>query len=516
VALSMDQPLRKSRTRAVLAAVLVLAVHAPTARAEYILFDEVTDTIDVSGQTVIATASTYEAVVMFPSGTGAAGRIFNEWTNFLEDKFLYAGPDLVGGYNFSSPCCPEASGLALAPDVFHHVAYVLDGAAGEERFYLDGALVGSRATSSFDVGDGDGLARIGAIFRDGGVAPSFIGFLDSVRLSDVARYSGDSYTAPTGDMTSDANTQLLYNFDEPPGSTMVADGGPLGRTGTLGQGFETATSPGPGSVPGEQPLDTFLCYKAKSTKGDVCSAAAPQNAGRACSAEEDCGGDAASAFCVPNKVAKGVQVTLVDPGGGAARQLDVTKGAALCNPADKNGGGIQNEADHLRSFAIKLAKGEPAFLPFEDIPITNQFGTISLETGKVDRLMIPAAKGLEQPVSPPDPPGIDHFRCAKAKVAKGSPRFEPISEVSVVDQFEQPKLYDLKKPTRICTPVDKNGEGLLLPDALLLCYQAKPGKGQPKHVKRSGLHVAHQLGLELLDTVKEEELCVPSALAPPG
>jgi hypothetical protein len=317
-------------------------------------------------------------------------------------------------------------------------------------------------------------------------------------------------------MASDANTLLLYNFDEPPGSATVADGGPLGRTGTLGQGFETATSPQPGSLPGALPLDAFLCYKAKSAKGDVCSAASPQNAGSACSAEEDCGGDAASAFCVSNKLAKGVQVALADPGGETARQLDVTRGAALCNPADENGGGIQDPADHLRSFAIRLPKGQPGFPPFGGIPITNPFGTVSLEAGKVDRLMIPAAKGLEGPVSPPDPPGIDHFRCAKAKVAKGAPRFEPIPAVSVVDQFEQPKLYDLKKPTRLCTPVDKNGEGLLLPDALLLCYQAKPAKGQPRHVKRTGLHVAHQLGLELLGTVKEEELCVPSVLAPPG
>ena len=96
------------------------------------------------------------------------------------------------------------------------------------------------------------------------------------------------------------------------------------------------------------------------------------------------------------------------------------------------------------------------------------------------------------------------------KVSKGAPRFEPISAVSVVDQFAQAKLYDLKKPTRLCTPVDKNGEGVIDASSLLLCYQAKPGPEQPKHVKRTGLHVAHQFGVELVDTVKEEELCVPS------
>jgi hypothetical protein len=60
-------------------------------------------------------------------------------------------------------------------------------------------------------------------------------------------------------------------------------------------------------------------------------------------------------------------------------------------------------------------------------------------------------------------------------------------------------------------PVDENGEGIDQPDALLLCYQAKPGSGQPKHVKRSGLHVANQFGVERLDTAKEEDLCVPSS-----
>jgi len=51
----------------VLIATLFLLATAPSARAEYVLFDETSDTIDVSGQTVIGSACTYEAVVMFPA-----------------------------------------------------------------------------------------------------------------------------------------------------------------------------------------------------------------------------------------------------------------------------------------------------------------------------------------------------------------------------------------------------------------------------------------------------------------
>jgi hypothetical protein len=79
--------------------------------------------------------------------------------------------------------------------------------------------------------------------------------------------------------------------------------------------------------------------------------------------------------------------------------------------------------------------------------------------------------------------------------------------VPVVDQFNQPKPYDLKKPTALCTPVNKNDEGIKTPDRHLLCYQVK---GQPKHRKVQGMQAHNQFGPEQLDTTAEEELCVPS------
>jgi hypothetical protein len=58
--------------------------------------------------------------------------------------------------------------------------------------------------------------------------------------------------------------------------------------------------------------------------------------------------------------------------------------------------------------------------------------------------------------------------------------------------------------------VEKNGEEKKNPDTHLMCYQAKPAVGQPKHVKVLGIHVNNQFGPEQLDTIKEEEFCVPS------
>ena len=502
---------------AAVAASLSLGLHVARASAGQIAFDQITDTIEVSGQTVIGAASTYEAVVKFPSGSGAFGYLFSEHQAFFEDKLLEAGPDQLFAFDYDVvACCISATPLGLAPDVFHHVAYVYDGAGLEERLYADGALVGSRAAPNGDVSDGDGLAHIGARERDGAIAGSFIGDLDSVRVSDIARYSGASFTPPTGDMTSDAHTLLLYNFDEPRGSTTIVDSGPLGRDGTVAQGFATATAPLAGAdLP--PPLDHFLCYKTKSSKGSICSASSAVNAGAACSTEADCGGNEATSFCVPNKLPKGIQATLGEiTDGDVGTLVDVKKGLALCNPANKNGEGIADPDDHLRSFGIAVAKtGEPQppFPPLSGAIVSNQFGTLALDAGKVDRLLVPAAKSLDTPVAPPEAPAINHFRCAKVKVSKGTPRFEPILGVTVEDQFAQPKQYDLKKPSRLCTPVQKNLEPFIGSADVLLCYGAKPAKGQPKHVRVLGLHVAHQFALELLDTVKEEELCVPSQLA---
>jgi hypothetical protein len=227
----------------VIAGVLLLDL-APSARAGVALFGRPSDTIEVSGQTVFGTASTYEAVILFPSALSGTGRVFNEWQDFVEDKFFAVAPGPSGAiHGFYIPLgggVLTGSG-AISTDQWHHVAYVYDGS--EERLYLDGTLLQSRAVSG-DVADGTGsVSHVGAIFRDGAMQNGFVGLIDVLRLSDVARYAGSSFTPPSPDLTSDANTVLLYTFDEAPGSQTVADASSLARTGTPGAGFGGATSP---------------------------------------------------------------------------------------------------------------------------------------------------------------------------------------------------------------------------------------------------------------------------------
>jgi hypothetical protein len=143
-------------------------------------------------------------------------------------------------------------------------------------------------------------------------------------------------------------------------------------------------------------------------------------------------------------------------------------------------------------------------------------GALALDTVKPDRLLLPAAKSLEGPVDALASTSVDPFECFKAKVTKGTPKLAKGLEVDVADQFSaKAKTFLVKKPTRLCVATNVDGSELLSPEAALVCFKVKPAKGQPKHAKRLGVHVNHAFGPGQLDTVKEEELCLPSSLQLP-
>jgi hypothetical protein len=209
----------------------LVALASGSAHAGFLYLPDVNAYIQVGGQTVIGTASTYEAVLLFKS-TDGSGMVLEEIQPFGEDKFFQVDP-ASGVYGYNNPVngLDVLSGPVtnIALDVWHHAAYVYDGA--EERLYFDGTLVASRAGSG-DVNDADAPMYIGASVGHG--YTTFVGLLDSVRVSNVARYVGASFTPPTGDLANDPNTLLLYNFDDPAGSTAVADSSANARTGTFG------------------------------------------------------------------------------------------------------------------------------------------------------------------------------------------------------------------------------------------------------------------------------------------
>jgi hypothetical protein len=202
-------------------------------------FAQPTDTIRLGGQTNLGSQATFEAVILFTDSLAGEGNIFDEWTDGWEDKLLYAGPNRLRGYGILGEGAPDVT-VDITRNTWHHVAYEYDGSV--QRLYLDGMVVGSLSTPSKTFGNSDGLGFLGGSPHTDWPT-GFLGYMDSFRISDVARYGGTSFTPTLGDFSSDANTLVLYNFNELPGSTMVTDLSGHGLNGTLGVGFDGATSP---------------------------------------------------------------------------------------------------------------------------------------------------------------------------------------------------------------------------------------------------------------------------------
>ncbi|MBI4516666.1 MAG: hypothetical protein HY699_12715 [Deltaproteobacteria bacterium] len=98
---------------------------------------------------------------------------------------------------------------------------------------------------------------------------------------------------------------------------------------------------------------------------------------------------------------------------------------------------------------------------------------------------------------------LDHFKCYNVDTQEGLR-----STVTLVDQFET-KTTHVFRPLLICNPVDKNGEGLLHPQAHLECYYIRDASGQPPFIPQQ-LAVSNQFGQETELATGPNVLCVPS------
>jgi hypothetical protein len=88
-----------------------------------------------------------------------------------------------------------------------------------------------------------------------------------------------------------------------------------------------------------------------------------------------------------------------------------------------------------------------------------------------------------------------------------------VKGIPVVDQLGD-LIVDVKRPRRLCVPVNKNNES---PDApqhasVLTCYDSRPATSSLPFVGPHQLFVANQFGEARLERLRPSELCVPSTL----
>jgi|GEM_PF-3474698 len=174
--------------------------------------------------------------------------------------------------------------ISVTDGQWHHVAVTRAFSDGQLCIFVDGqhdvcgpGNVGSNRDVSYRDGrstsypDSDPFLVLGAEKHDAGPAyPSYRGWLDELRLSNIRRYTGN-FTPPSAPFTPDANTVALYHFDEGSGNVINdssgASGGPSNGVRKYG-----GSPPGPEwstDTPFAPSNNTPALFRVERTTGNV-------------------------------------------------------------------------------------------------------------------------------------------------------------------------------------------------------------------------------------------------------
>ena len=133
----------------------------------------------------------------------------------------------------------------------------------------------------------------------------------------------------------------------------------------------------------------------------------------------------------------------------------------MSTPVDKSGEGIQRPDEHMAWYNISSDNSNPQ--PPRTATIINQFGTVDWTLGDSRYLMVPSIKNATGALS-----GVgNHWKCYDG-IPVNPP---PFAFINLEDQFGPQTVIPLEAPgTLLCNPVDKDGEGIPMPQEHLACY----------------------------------------------
>jgi hypothetical protein len=209
-------------------------------------------------------------------------------------------------------------------------------------------------------------------------------------------------------------------------------------------------------------------------------------------------------LCYRTKVKQPIAVTLADEFDSGSYQGSAAK--LFCAPAGVNGQAAQDSLTDLMGHKIKGRHARRS-----RVRVTNQLATFpfTFDTKKTDSLLVPSVMG---PALLPDPGSrVDHYRCLKVAISRGTATFPAGIRVPVADQFAS-RTVTVKKPTKLCLATARDGAPVKNPDHHLMCYAVK---ATPR-TRAKGVQVSDEFGQAVLGLQGEAELCVPSTIMTPG
>ena len=155
----------------------------------------------------------------YPTTQTSYRGIMSNWNPGILWSFL--GSDQMVLY-LNGSLIVNATGLSISASAWHHVAVTRSGS--NVQLWLDGTQAGSTGTLSGTVtwSDWTGIGCNTNDYPASNVGSYFAGYLDEIRFSNTARYTG-TFTPPTSAFVNDANTLLLIHADGTNGQTTFTD-----------------------------------------------------------------------------------------------------------------------------------------------------------------------------------------------------------------------------------------------------------------------------------------------------
>lgn len=104
---------------------------------------------------------------------------------------------------------------------------------------------------------------------------------------------------------------------------------------------------------------------------------------------------------------------------------------------------------------------------------------------------------------------VNHYLCYRARRTASTPAFVSVTPVALGNAYEA-GTFTIKKPDALCTPVDKNSEGMVDPALHMNSYGVRRLTGGPLAGPLHGLKMRDQLGLLTVDLQSRHRLLVPA------
>lgn len=230
-------------------------------------------------------------------------------------------------------------------------------------------------------------------------------------------------------------------------------------------------------------VDPYLCYRARLDRGQA-------------------------------RLPKGTQIELDDVLDTEPRTFDVKREVSICNPVSVDGGTVLEPTVHQEAYVVRRPPRTPRFVK-QLHTATDAFGTRTLLLAAEDSLLVPASKvpgaGGAPPYAGTD---VDHYKCHRARLAPGSPKFVAPAPPTLDDQFYPGgQSFSVKRVTKFCSPVTVDGSPVDQPDGRLVCYKVRLPAGVRFTRTTVSTNNPH-FGEDVLVATAPNELCIPASAVP--